>query len=250
MTYNPDNPNEHEYDPYDDAMSDEPSMFFGKVEIEAYPIVVADDGTGWKPQGQYVAELHGTRAEINKADDKFIATDVDISITPADPSRKMIQRTNIPTKSKKRTEFQRVIRPSIEALEGEIAKAKGLQVGQFNPLKELGGLWVAGEFVPKPSNKPDETWTTLKFTRVFAGQDECIEAMNAHYNHEGAAEAEGDNGHDEERAKLAPFLQPIWAQAEGDKDKMAELLATNSMLCDHFTVDSPEVQALMAEGEE
>ena len=34
MVFNPDNPNEHaEYDPYDDAMTDDPARFFGHLEL-------------------------------------------------------------------------------------------------------------------------------------------------------------------------------------------------------------------------
>jgi len=253
MVFNPDNPNEHaEYDPYDDAMTDEPSMFFGKVEIQAYRIVIKDQtgGGDWKPDGQYAPELHGSEAEIAKAEDKFLATNVNINITPANAGLKMIQRS-MGAKNRKRPEFARVVRPSIEALSDEIANIKGLQSGQFNPLKELSGMWVAGEFVPRPSNKEDETWTTLKFTRVFANQDGCVAAMEA-YNNEDYDEPaeEGDDGHDEDKTAMIPFLPPLWEQAKHDRDKMAALLAENPLLNDAFTIDSPEVVAVMGEGEE
>jgi len=247
MTFNPDNPNEHEYDAYDDAMTDEPSRFFGCVTIEAYQALFAKDAGGkWQKPEQYIPELHGDEAEIAKDDDKFLGTQIDFSITPVDPTRKIISRT-VGAKNRRRPEFARVIRPSIEALAAQIAAIKNLQPGQFNPLKELSGMWVAGEFVPRPSNKPDETWTTLKFTCVFASQQECAAAADEAYNHESdesAAEPE-DNGQDAAKAALVPFLAPLWEQAGHDADKMGELLASNPLLSSAFEMDSPEVQDVM-----
>ena len=252
MVFNPDNPNEHaEYDPYEDAMTDEPSRFFGCVTIEAYQAIMAQDASGkWQRPEPYIPDLHGDEGEVNKADDKFFTTQVDISLTPVDPTRKIWTRT-VGAKNRKNPEFQRAIRPSIEALAAQIAAIKNLQPGQFNPLKELSGMWVEGEFVPRPSNKPGETWTTLKFTCVFASQDECAAAADEAYNREGdepAAEPAQGDGQDGERAKMVPFLEAIWKQAGKDSAKMAELLASNPVLKPYFTMDSPEVQEVMGNG--
>ena len=246
MTYNHDGEDTH-YDAYDDAMTDEPSRFFGCVTIEAYQVVFINDGSGWQKPEQYLPELHGDEAEISKSDDKFLSTQIDFSITPTDAARKIISRT-VGAKNRKRPEFARVIRPSIEALAAQIAAIKNLQPGQFNPLKELSGMWVEGEFVPRPSNKPGETWTTLKFTCVFASQDECAAAADEAYNREGdepAAEPAQGDGQDGERAKMVPFLEAIWKQAGKDSAKMAELLASNPVLKPYFTMGSPEVLAVM-----
>ena len=249
MTYNPDNPNEHEYDAFEDAMTDEPSRFFGQVSIEAYQAVFAKDAGGkWQKPEQYIPELHGSEEELAKDDDKFLGTQIDFSITPVDPTRKIISRT-VGAKNRKRPEFARVIRPSIEALSARIAEIKGLQPGQFNPLKELSGMWVAGEFVPRPSNKEGETWTTLKFVAVYADQAACEAAANEAYNREGddepAAEAAQDNGQDAAKAALVPFLAPLWEQAGHDAAKMTELLGVNPLLSSAFTMDSQEVKDVM-----
>jgi len=246
MTYNHDGEDTH-YDAYDDAMTDEPSRFFGCVTIEAYQVVFINDGSGWQKPEQYLPELHGDEAEIAKNDDKFLSTQIDFSITPTDAARKIISRT-VGAKNRKRPEFARVIRPSIEALAAQIAAIKGLQPGQFNPLKELSGMWVEGEFVPRPSNKPGETWTTLKFTCVFASQDECAAAADEAYNRdaddEPAAEVQ-DDGQDADKAKMVPFVASLWEQAGKDAAKMAELLADNPLLSTMFTMDSEEVLAVM-----
>jgi len=248
MVFNPDNPNEHaEYDAFDDAMTDEPSRFFGQVTIEAYQAIFVNDGSGWQKPEPYLPELHGSEDEINKDDDKFLTVQVDISLTPVDPARKIWTRT-VGAKNRKRPEFARVIRPSIEALAAQIAAIKNLQPGQFNPLKELSGMWVGGEFVPRPSNKPGETWTTLKFTDVYASQDDCAAAADDAYNREADDEPEAeaqDNGQDAAKAALVPFLAPLWEQAGHDAAKMGELLASNPLLSSAFEMDSPEVQAVM-----
>ena len=254
MTFNPDNPTE-EYDAFDDAMTDEPSRFFGQVSIEAYQAIMAQDASGkWQRPEPYIPDLHGDEGEVNKADDKFFTTQVDISLTPVDPTRKIWTRT-VGAKNRKNPEFQRAIRPSIEALAAQIAAIKNLQPGQFNPLKELSGMWVEGEFVPRPSNKPGETWTTLKFTCVFASQEECAAAADEAYNREADDEptAEVQDEEARKRAVMVDFLPGVWkgakreAKAKGADAaaEMAAALADNDLLKDHFTVDSPEVQSVM-----
>jgi len=242
MTFNPDNPNEH--DAYDDAMTDEPSRFFGRVTVEAYEACFYQDSSGKWKQEPYNPELHGTEEELAKVDGKFLTTQVDITITPLDPTRKLISRS-MGAKNRKKPEFQRVVRPSIEALADRIASVKGLQVGQFNPLREFTGLWVGGEFVPRPD---DPQWTTLRFTDVYQDQAECAEAAAKYYNREVEAEAPAeteDNGRDAEKAALLPFIPPLWEQGQHDPSKMAELLAANPLLSMYFTMDSPEVQQIV-----
>ena len=119
-------------------------------------------------------------------------------------------------------------------------------------------MWVAGEFVPRPSNKEGETWTTLKFVAVYADQAACEAAANEAYNREGddepAAEAAQDNGQDAAKAMWVPFLPGVWAGAQkaaqaNGTDAVAEMgatLASNDSLSPYFTIDSPEVQAVMS----
>jgi len=245
MVYNPDAPNEHEHDPYEDAMTDEPSKFFGCVTIEAYTACFYQDSSGKWKQEPYNPELHGTEEELAKAEGRFLTTQVDITIAPISPTHKLITRS-MGAKNRKRPEFQRVVRPSIEALAERIAFVKNLTVGQFNPLREFSGLWIGGEFVPRPD---DPQWTTLKFTDVYANQPECAEATAKYYNREvetgeTSAKAE-DDGCDAEKAALIPFIKPLWEQAGHDAGKIAELLAANPLLSMHFTMASPEVKEIV-----
>ena len=181
------------------------------------------------------------RSEQHKGREWYSTVMLEFIVTPLDPTKKLIAPRAIPQFSR---EFVGVIRPSIETLAVKVAAIKGADVKAINPLREINGLWIAGEFVPRPDNKPGETWTTLKFTDVWATREEC----EAHANSEqGEPEPEQAPLHtgDAQRAALAAFLPTLWTQAGKDKAKFAELLKGNAML-DGFAMDSPEVLAVMA----
>ena len=257
MTFNHDGVDTHVldigpavYDPYEEAMHEAPSRFFGLIKTFAWAIIGerpagATDWKGTKIE-DYVEELHGSYDEVKKDPDRFISTNVEFSLTPTDPTRKVMTRKVSATNKKKR-EFRTVVRPSIEALGDQVAQAKNLVAGQFNLLQEFTDLWVEGEFVPNPDNKPDEDWKTWKFTHVFASQDECAAAADEAYNREADEEpaAEPDNGQDAAKTALAPFLGALWEQAQHDAAKMGELLSSNPLLSSAFEMDSPEVQEVM-----
>jgi len=252
MTYNPDNPQEHSapFDPYEAAMTDPPKCFFGLLRTETWTIVGIRDDTkrnGWRVE-DWVEELHGSQDEIKKdRENRFLGATSEFSITPLDPTYKVITR-KVGVTNYKQKEFRQVVRPSIEALGERIAEVKGLVPGQFNLLKEFTDLWVSGEWVPNPDNKVDENWRTLKFTHVYQDQVACAAASAEYYNREVETEAPAeDNGRDAEKAALIPFVKPLWEQAQHDPSKMAELLAANPLLSMYFTMDSPEVQQIVSE---
>lgn len=261
MSYNHDGENAHlgeldigppVYDPYEEAMHEPPSFFFGLLKTFAWPVIGSrpPGSTEWKGNTtfeDYVEELHGSYDEVRKDPDRFISTNVEFSLTPTDPARKVMTRKMSAT-NKKKKEFRLVVRPSIEALADRVAEVKNLVPGQFNPLKEFTDIWVAGEFVPNPDNEPDEDWKTWKFLHVYASQEECTAAANEAYNcadDEVQEAAEPDNGQDAAKAALVPFLAPLWEQAGHDTAKMGKLLASNPLLSSAFEMDSPEVQAVM-----
>ena len=247
MTYNPDNPNEHaerQEDLWEDAMSDEPGRFFGTLTVNVWKCVL-EKGAGKVPYDP--AQHQGRRTSVA----------IELTIAPVDPAWKLITRQTLNWVS----EFKGVIRPSVEALAPRIAEITGQQVGQFNPLKTLNGMWVGGQFVPRPDNKPGETWTTLQFTDVYASHEECEAAANAWaeeqgWGGDGASEAAGD-GQDAQRRALQAFLPAMWSQAGGGdgpmtsqgfkeaKAKFVELLEANTMVYAHFPPDAPEVQAIL-----
>jgi len=214
--YNP------EYDPFDAAMQDEPQLFAGRCSVSAWTCVLIK-GQGKVP---YDPQQHqGMKT----------STAIEITIEPLDPTRPLIQRDMLNWTA----DFKSVVRPSVEALAPRIAEILSLPMEQVNALKALNGLWVSGEFVPRPDNKAGETWTTLKFAAVYANEDECRAAV------EGPAQPAAPTG-DPQRAALAAFLPALWAQAGKDPDAFHKLIAGNPILAPHFDANSVEVMALEA----
>jgi len=241
MTY----PHPEQENLYDDAMTDEPQHFFGQPSFNLWKCVLVK-GQGKVP---YDPVTHaGQRTSIA----------VELTLTPLDAKLKLVQRQMLNWTP----DFKGVMRPSIEALAARIAEIKGLQVGQFNPLKEIEGMFTSGEFVPRPDNKPGETWTTLRFDAVYATQEECEAAYQAHLAELGVASSDTPGGTDDgNRARAALFLPALWAQAGGmdamtDDEKAAatkklvKLIDANPILAEHFTVDAPEVRAIIDEVQE
>lgn len=67
-------------------------------------------------------------------------------------------------------------------------------------------------------------------------------AAMAHKNTNGAGKAEGGAGKD----LALEFARVLAVQADGDKEKLASLISNTPQVAQHFTVDSPEIQALLA----
>lgn len=229
----------HVADEFDEAMTPQTSTFHGQVDVQAFKIA-------W-PKGDFKAR-QAYDALTHKGDGWVTGTMVSLVITPLDATRKLIQR-EIPTFAR---EWNAVIRPSIEALAARIAAIKGVDAKTINPLRELHKLWIAGEWVPKPDNKPGETYTTVKFTEVWATQAECQAHATKTTNgddpaaHEPQPEPAPAAAPDVQRLALAAFLPALWQQAGRDPAKMTVLLQNNPILAGAgFTLHSPEVQAVM-----
>jgi len=123
-------------------------------------------------------------------------------------------------------------------------------------LPEIDGQWAHIEMVPSGrewTNREGQLvkGTTFKFIRLFTLQSDCEKAWRdliggneAHTpsaNGNGAAAA-----NDAERTAAAQFLPHIVAANKDDLAKLAATLASMSPLNKYFTVESPEVQALLA----
>jgi len=231
-------------DPYDDAMVDPPDKFWGKVTVDAWQCVL-EKGQGKVP---YDPQAHKGR-RVNTA--------VDFTIEPLNPTWGLIHRGTLNWTAS----FRVVIRPSIVALEEKIAKIIQREMGQFNPLRELSELYVQGSFVPRPDNKEGETWTTLRFENVFATEAECRAHYEANNGEVGEEQQELEDASEsppgtppENPAMKDPnydtfkaFLPTLWNQANHNLTKMNELLQANPMVGSLFSVDSPEVQELVAQ---
>jgi len=229
-------------DPYDSAMSQEPEVVAGKITTAAWTCVLVT-GQGKVP---YDSVAHRGKRR---------STVIDITIEPLDPTAGLIQRDMLNWTP----EFKTILRPSLESVVPTIAKIRGVQVGQFNPLREVSGLYVMAAMVLRPDNKPDESWTTIKITGVFDSEDACAEAYETATG-EAAAPGAGAQaapaappvtaqtaGNEAQRAQMAVFLRTIYEQVGHDNVAFYRAIKDNPMLAAHFGRSSPEVEALVAE---
>jgi len=234
-----------EPDVLDEAMVVEPRKFFGQVSTEARRVVLIKG----KGKEDYDPAVHGDKARTSIA--------VKILVIPCDPTAKLIERDVLNWTG----EFTAGIRPSLDKVTPQIKAVKGLTAKEINPLREISGLWVSGDFIPRPGNKAGETWTTLGFTTVYKDEAACQAAYAKHIAENGGGNAQAapagvddmlaaeqpkrDNGNDAQRGVLAQFLPNLWAQSNKDKAAFATLLAANPMIGNVFTMDAPEVVALV-----
>lgn len=230
------------YDPYDDAMTDEPDIFFGRVNVEAF-------------QGFFEKGVGATPYDENAHGDRKHYLIIHFEFTPIDVTRKTFSVNTV----KWAAEFNQVLRPSLEVVSEQLARIKGLTVGQFNPLRAVSGMYVKCARVPRPDNKENETWTTMSFIQVYLDEATCVAAWEADSGKElgGSPVADMPFMPDDDtplqyamapadvRASMAGFLPKLWEQAGGDMMKMHKLLTDNPMIGAHFTVESSEVVEVM-----
>lgn len=228
------------YDPFNDAMTDEPDFFYGKVSVEAWQ--------GYFKKGTGAVQYN---ENVDGPDQKHYLI-IQFIFTPVDPTRKIFTVNTV----KWAAEFNKVLRPSLEAVSDQLANIKSLVVGQFNPLRAVSGMYVKCERVPRPDNKENDTWTTMKFQAVYPDEAACIAAWEADTGKELGGSPVADLPFmpedpaapvDPVRHSMAAFLPALWAQSGHDIIKMAGLLKDNPMIGQHFTVESSEVVVVMNE---
>ncbi len=257
-------PDGKEKDLYDRANTDEPFTVYGKWTTNLWECLFVKG----------VGKVPATPANKAQYPDKRPALNIDQMITPVDPTLKTVER-GAPEFAQ---EWKAVTRESVNALAAQIAQCKGLAVGQFMPIREINGMFVKAQLVPRPGLKAGETWTCFKIVEVYADQSACAAAYDewkAKRDQASAATAtqtglsaisQAAAGPTQAALPQAPqppsqrsimgnFLPPLWVQAGGkirmtDDDmgdaisRLEKLIAGNPMLAEHFTVTSPEVLAI------
>lgn len=229
-------------DPWDDAMNAEPEVVAGKISTAAWTCVLVG-GVGKVP---YDPVAHRGKRR---------STAIDITIEPLDPTAGLIQRNMVNWAPS----FKAILRPSLETVVPAIAKIRGMQVGQFNPLKEISGLWVVATLVERPDNKKNQSYTTVKIEGVYDTEDACAEAYERATGEtvgtgpgvqaapEAPPVAAQTAGNEAQRAQMAVFLRTIFEQVGHDNVAFYRAIKDNPMLAAHFGRTSPEVEALVAE---
>lgn len=166
-------------------------------------------------------------------------------------------------------ELTRAVERKVIAESGEwrdIVWASARDNMELRKARDLHGQWVRAEMVKTGRsfvNREGATVenTTFRFTNRYETQAECVAAYLAESGkaHTPAATAAasaptvtangngavaGSNGNDVQRMTAMQFLPALVAQAGGDKEKLAGILAGMPIISQFFTVDSPEVTAL------
>jgi hypothetical protein len=213
------------YDPYAAAMSAEKrksdGVWFGQMFIDACAVFIKKGGKK-VPFNPAIHEEKYRYAQLRL--ELIPLPDYDVTFTI---SREMIAEFD---------EWTCVTLPSVKALNVD--------------LRNMDKAWVRIKLQPtgeKYTNKRGEEVerTAMIFEAVFADEESCRAAWNIYSGelYDQAEEIAPDNN--KEKATAALFLKPLWTQAGGDPAKMATLLAGNPLTAKYFTVESPEVVALI-----
>lgn len=215
------------YDPFDAAMNPpEPkktSRWFGRLFVDVWPCVL-EKGEGKVP---FDPAIHKESDRVTAIEMELVPLpDYDVSFTL---ERNMVHFAKA---------WRRVTLPSIQALEIDLrALHESFVAVEFKP---TGRKWTGQDGEEKQE-------TAFVIVEKFADQDECRKAYIAYENREETAGDNGNGANDQERETAKMFIEPLWNQAGGDKDKLAELLAGNPLTNKFFTISSPEVQEVMTQ---
>ncbi len=174
---------------------------------------------------------------------------------PADRKLTCIKIDGIPfTRSGKSFTIQRELIAEFRDWAGIVLPS--LKVCNVHP-RELDQKWAEWQMIETGRTWTDATSgeerraTTFKFLRIFGSEAECRGAWEARFGGNGddgeslpMPEATEPVGNSPEKAVAAKFLPALFAQAQGDPNEMAKLLAGNPLTSKHFDLNSPEVVAL------
>jgi hypothetical protein len=217
-------------DPWNDATNagERSGVFYGRIDANAQHVVL-QKGTGKAP----------FNPNVHSHDDR--RTELFISLNPLDEMNltKAIER-NVIAESR---EWSGIVWASLRTL------------GLTNA-RELHGKYAKCELV-----KTGRTWqkngetvegTTFKFLALYKSREECAAAFRAD---RGGSQPAADEdvpfdtapapANNHERETALKFLEPIVKASNGDRNVLSITIAGMPLLAKFFTVDSPEVQALM-----
>jgi hypothetical protein len=210
------------------------SHYFGKMQVDA----------------QFVILKKGQSKQVwsEGMDTDGRTTEVALRLNPIDASglTKMVERQVISNSG----EWSRIVWPSL----------RDLGVKQ---LRDIEGQWAHIQMVPSGRTwlgKPDEngdrptvTGTTFKFVKLFTLESDCEKAWEELAGKE--AHTSASNGttpatsvsqvSDAGRATALQFLPALVKMANGNRDVLAQTIATMPQISPYFTVDSPEIVELL-----
>lgn len=220
-------------DPMEAAVADAESAshYFGRMMVDAKFVILK--------KGQSKQDW------IEGMDTDGRTTEIGLKLNPLDVTgmTRMVERQVISNSG----EWSRIVWPSLRDL--------GVKA-----LREIEGQWAHVEMVAsgrKYTNKEGQEViaTTMKFIKLFTLESDCVKAWEELSGSDAANQAHsaggnGSNGavsqpNDAEKAAAMSFLPHIVAANKHDLTALANALASMSPLNKYFTVESPEVVALL-----
>ena len=225
-------------DPYasaDAAEYNPTRTYFGQVHVDVW-YAMLQKGIGKVP---FDAGQHDPARRV---------TAIDIEVTTIGERSFTIKRELI-AESK---EWAQIVKPSLRNLNHD--------------LRSIEGKWVQVDLADtgqRYTNKAGEekARTTLKFVAVFDTQGACEAASSAYFTRGGEdspvvgaappptqppANGNGKAANSEaEKATAAKFLPSLWKASGQDLAKMQELLGKTPLVNKYYTIDSPDVLAVI-----
>lgn len=213
-----------------------PRTYFGQVSLDVW-FCVLEKGIGRTPFDPGMHKPEQKRTAITIEVQPLASSNLEFAVR-----RELIAESR---------EWAGIVLPSIKAL--------GL-----NP-KDVNGKFVQCELTEtgrKYTNASGEekTATTIKFLAAFDSEAACEQAAGAATRASEQAQAaaaaaqpapaaaapvNGGNGSNREQETAAKFLPALWRQAAGDVTRFSELIAGNPLTSRYFSINSPEVLALV-----
>jgi hypothetical protein len=230
-------------DPFDTAMSTEaftgPRTYFGQMTVNVwFCALVKGQGKVVFDPGQHSQDQRCTAIEIQL-----------LPMMKGDTFGTFIERKLI-AESK---EWASIIKTSLK------------EIGR--DLRSMHNAWVQVQMVPtgrtykqRDTGETREA-STFKFVAVYGSEQECRRASEAFYLNRGntqqaaapASTTPPTNGNSNggtssaEKETASKFLPALWQSSGRDVTKLAEALAKNPLTSRYFTIDSPEVIAIVSQ---
>ena len=224
-------------DPYDRADNPHfaPREYWGQLRVDIW-LCVLEKGKGKIPFDPAVHSEDRARTALNIAVVPLAEQNVQFAL-----DRELIAE---PTKSG--DEWLKIVWPSLRKL-------------GFASTRDLNGKWVKCHIVPsghtytdKKSGNEREA-TTFEFLDLYPDEAAC----RAAYLAAGGKPADDDDDvpdiasaplpqNDGRKIAALEFVKVLVKSTKGDRDALAREMATIPMIAEFFSVDSPEVRALLA----
>jgi len=218
----------NEYDPWQAAeeATVRPSIYFGQIDFDIYPVVFQKGVRGGIPFDPQVHKEANRRTLIKVTITPLASANVDFDCVERDFADFADEWVNITLHS-------------IKTL-----------IPENGALRKLKAKWVKYEMVKYGTytkNGEEKDLTTYKILDFYETEEAAEAAASALYGggNGDASEPQALTGKEQARKAALPFLPALAKQAEYDPTKMAEALASNSVTKGVFDISSPEVIAVL-----